>query len=65
MSFFSVFMRISSHFHSGNIGWNSGNLGSKGTLYNMLDEFVAKGILNKDEKVRNTTYYCPDILKLL
>jgi len=31
----------------------------------MLDEFVAKGILNKDEKVRNTTYYCPDILKLL
>ena len=39
--------------------------GSKGTLYNMLDEFVAKGILNKDEKVRNTTYYCPAILKLL
>ena len=39
--------------------------GSKGTLYNMLDEFVARGILNKDEKERNTTYYCPAILKLL
>ena len=39
--------------------------GSKGTLYNMLDEFVAKGILQKDDKVRNTTYYCPAILKLL
>ena len=39
--------------------------GSKGTLYNMLDEFVAKGILQKDEKVRNTTYFCPSILTLL
>ena len=39
--------------------------GSKGTLYNMLDEFVDKGILKKDEKVRNTTYYCPAILTLL
>lgn len=39
--------------------------GSKGTLYNMLDEFVDKGILKKDDKVRNTTYYCPAILALL
>ncbi|MBQ9030644.1 MAG: hypothetical protein IJ106_04225 [Parasporobacterium sp.] len=39
--------------------------GSKGTLYNMLDEFVDKGILQKDDKVRNTTYYCPAILRLL
>ena len=27
MSFFSVFIRLFSRFHSGNIGWNSGNLG--------------------------------------
>lgn len=39
--------------------------GSKGTLYNMLDEFVDKGILKRDEKVRNATYYCPAILALL
>ena len=39
--------------------------GSKGTLYNMLDEFVEKGILKKDDKVRNTTYFCPAILTLL
>ena len=39
--------------------------GSKGTLYNMLDEFVEKGILQKDNKVRNTTFLCPAILKLL
>ena len=39
--------------------------GSKGTLYNMLDEFVEKGILNKDDKIRNATYYCPAILALL
>lgn len=39
--------------------------GSKGTLYNMLDEFVEKGILKKDDKVRNTTYFCPAILNLL
>ena len=39
--------------------------GSKGTLYNMLDEFVDKGILCKDDKVRNTTYFCPAILDLL
>jgi Fic family protein len=39
--------------------------GSKGTLYNMLDEFVDKGILSKDDKVRNTTYFCPAILHLL
>lgn len=39
--------------------------GSKGTLYNMLDEFVDKGILKKDDKVRNTTYFCPAILDLL
>lgn len=39
--------------------------GSKGTLYNMLDEFVDKGILRKDDKVRNTTYFCPAILDLL
>lgn len=39
--------------------------GSKGTLYNMLDEFVDKKILSKDDKVRNTTYFCPAILDLL
>lgn len=39
--------------------------GSKGTLYNMLDEFIAKGILLKDDKSRNITYYCPAILRLL
>lgn len=39
--------------------------GSKGTLYNMLDEFVDRGILQKDDKVRNTTYFCPTILALL
>ena len=39
--------------------------GSKGTLYNMLDEFVDKGILSKDDRVRNTTYFCPAILDLL
>lgn len=39
--------------------------GSKGTLYNMLEEFVEKGILKKDDKIRNTTYYCPAILALL
>lgn len=39
--------------------------GSKGTLYNMLDEFVDKGILSKDDKARNTTYFCPAILNLL
>ncbi len=39
--------------------------GSKGTLYNMLDEFVQKGILHTDGKSRNTTYFCPAILNLL
>lgn len=39
--------------------------GSKGTLYNMLEKFVDKGILKKDDKIRNTTYYCPAILSLL
>ena len=39
--------------------------GSKGTLYNMLDEFVDKGILKKDDKIRNTTFYCSEILSLL
>ena len=39
--------------------------GSKGTLYNILDQFVANGILQKDEKVKNATYFCPDILTLL
>ena len=39
--------------------------GSKGTLYNMLDEFVDKSILVKDDKGRNTTYFCPAILNLL
>lgn len=39
--------------------------GSKGTLYNMLDEFVEKGILIKDNKTRNATYYCPAILSLI
>lgn len=39
--------------------------GSKGTLYNMLDEFVDKKILSKDDKVLNTTYFCPAILDLL
>lgn len=39
--------------------------GSKGTLYNMLEEFVNKGILRKDDKIRNTTYFCPAILDLL
>lgn len=38
---------------------------SKGTLYNMLDEFVDKGILSRDDKIRNTTYFCPAILDLL
>ena len=39
--------------------------GSKATLYNILDDFIDNGILEKDEKTRNTTYYCPSILKLL
>lgn len=39
--------------------------GSKVTLYKMLDEFVEKGILKKDDKMRNTTYFCPEILRLL
>ena len=39
--------------------------GSKATLYNMLDEFVSKGILQKDDKSRNATYFCPAILYLL
>ncbi len=39
--------------------------GSKGTLYNVLDQFVANGILQKDEKVKNATYFCPAILTLL
>lgn len=39
--------------------------GSKGTIYNMLDEFVEKGILKRDDKVRNTTYFCPALLSLL
>lgn len=39
--------------------------GSKGTLYNMLEEFVTKGVLQTDNKTRNTTYYCPAILRLL
>mgnify|MGYP006375804713 CR=1 FL=1 len=38
--------------------------GSKGTLYNMLDEFVARGILRKDDKARNATYFCPAILSI-
>lgn len=40
-------------------------LGSKGTLYNMLDEFVARGILRKDDKARNATYFCPAILSII
>ena len=40
-------------------------IGSKGTLYNMLDEFIEKGILKKDDKTRNATYYCPALLSLL
>lgn len=39
--------------------------GSKGTLYNMLDEFVARGILRKDDKTRNATYFCPAILSII
>lgn len=39
--------------------------GSKGTLYNMLDEFVARGILRKDDKARNATYFCPAILSII
>lgn len=39
--------------------------GSKGTLYNMLEEFVDKKILSTDDKIRNTTYFCPAILNLL
>ena len=39
--------------------------GSKGTLYNMLDEFVARGILRKDDKARNATYSCPAILSII
>lgn len=39
--------------------------GSKGTLYNMLEEFVDKKILSTDDKSRNTTYFCPAILNLL
>lgn len=39
--------------------------GSKGTFYNLLDDFVENGILTKDEKARNTTYYCPALLRLL
>lgn len=39
--------------------------GSKGTLYNMLDEFVARGILRKDDKARNVTYFCPAILSII
>ena len=39
--------------------------GSKGTLYNMLDEFVARGILRKDDKARNATYVCPAILSII
>ena len=40
-------------------------IGSKGTLYNMLDEFIEKGILKKNDKTRNATYYCPELLSLL
>lgn len=39
--------------------------GSKGTLYNMLDEFVARGILRKDDKARNATYFCSAILSII
>lgn len=39
--------------------------GSKGTLYNMLDEFAARGILRKDDKARNATYFCPAILSII
>lgn len=39
--------------------------GSKGTLYNMLDDFVARGILRKDDKARNATYFCPAILSII
>lgn len=39
--------------------------GSKGTLYNMLDEFVVRGILRKDDKARNATYFCPAILSII
>lgn len=39
--------------------------GSKGTLYNMLDEFVARGVLRKDDKARNATYFCPAILSII
>ena len=39
--------------------------GSKGTLYNMLDEFVARGILRKYDKARNATYFCPAILSII
>ena len=39
--------------------------GSKGTLYNMLDEFVARGILRKDDKARNATYFCFVILSII
>lgn len=39
--------------------------GSKGTLYNMLDEFIARGILRKDDKARNATYFCPAILSII
>ena len=39
--------------------------GSKGTLYNMLVVFVARGILRKDDKARNATYFCPAILSII
>lgn len=38
---------------------------SKGTLYNLLEDFSEKGILVKDEKARNTTFYCPEILRII
>lgn len=38
---------------------------SKGTLYNLIGSFVENGILSKDEKNKNSTYYCPEILKLI
>lgn len=36
---------------------------SKGTLYNLLKEFVKNGILTTDNMPRNSTYYCAEIIK--
>lgn len=38
---------------------------SNATIYNVINEFIQFGILERGKERRNITYYCPEIIKVL